>query len=718
MTLSHDIKESIKTALAMTLVYGIALQMGWDRPYWAGFAVAFISLATVGQSFNKGALRMVGTVMGAVMALTLIALFAQQRWLFILFLSLWFGLCTYMMSGSRYQYFWFVGGFVSLIIGVDGGPDAGNAFAIAMIRLQQTGLGVMVYSLVSILLWPNSSRGELNKTVLSQIDTQQKLFNAAIQQLVGAGDSAAVKVLRSDETAGITRLATLLDAATTDSEDVRQLENEWRVFQRASGELAETMQRWRENFSELQSMPLGQLLPGLDAFALELDHRFTGITSMLGHEAAPQPCTDITLAIDSTGGRAQSHFNRAALLVAQRHMLRIEELTRTLFDSSTRIGGFTDSPVGTLHAADKPAPWVPDPERLQATGKIVVVLWLAFLAVIYIGDFPGGFGFVSMCGVFGMQLVTQPQMPVRLLFAPVATGITFAGVLYIFVMPQLSSFTGLGLMLFMATFFICYRYASPQQALSRNFCLAMFVVIISVSNQQTYSFLSVATTALMFILLFLLLAIIAYIPYSPRPERVLLRLLARYFRSAEFLLSRAAKWEKEAPVSWRENFHRQELADLPAKLNVWLPHADPMVLGDESVHQLPALVDSLQTLTYRLQELFEVRDLPLSPLLVTALSDDMQRWRQQVIEDFQYLTVDPSYRNIHARERLEEYIRQLEKHIEAHLDSPDEGSLNPEHQQNVYRLLGAYRGTSQAMLEFAKVTRNVDWTPWHEERFV
>ncbi|RLA13780.1 MAG: hypothetical protein DRQ52_05580, partial [Gammaproteobacteria bacterium] len=55
--LSSKTKESIKTALAMTIAYGVGLQMGWDRPYWAGFAVAFISLATVGQSFNKGALR-------------------------------------------------------------------------------------------------------------------------------------------------------------------------------------------------------------------------------------------------------------------------------------------------------------------------------------------------------------------------------------------------------------------------------------------------------------------------------------------------------------------------------------------------------------------------------------------------------------------------------------------------------------------------------------
>jgi multidrug efflux pump subunit AcrA (membrane-fusion protein) len=46
----------------MAIAYGIALQMDWDRPNWAAFAVAFISLPTAGQSLHKGALRMLGTL--------------------------------------------------------------------------------------------------------------------------------------------------------------------------------------------------------------------------------------------------------------------------------------------------------------------------------------------------------------------------------------------------------------------------------------------------------------------------------------------------------------------------------------------------------------------------------------------------------------------------------------------------------------------------------
>jgi len=94
MTLSRKAKDAIKVALAMTMAYGISLSMDWDRPYWAGFAVAFVSLATVGQSMIKAALRMLGTLIAVVVALLLIVLFAQDRWLFMLFLSVWVGFCS------------------------------------------------------------------------------------------------------------------------------------------------------------------------------------------------------------------------------------------------------------------------------------------------------------------------------------------------------------------------------------------------------------------------------------------------------------------------------------------------------------------------------------------------------------------------------------------------------------------------------------------------
>lgn len=103
MLLSVRFKESLKTAIAMTIAYGLALALDWEKPYWAAFAVAFVNLATVGRSLNKAGMRLLGTLLGAIAALVVLAWFAQDRWAFILALSLFVGFCSYMMTGSRLQ---------------------------------------------------------------------------------------------------------------------------------------------------------------------------------------------------------------------------------------------------------------------------------------------------------------------------------------------------------------------------------------------------------------------------------------------------------------------------------------------------------------------------------------------------------------------------------------------------------------------------------------
>ncbi|MBW1819368.1 MAG: FUSC family protein [Deltaproteobacteria bacterium] len=81
MTLSTHSKEAIKTGLAMAIAYGIALQMDWHNPKWAGIAVAMISLSTAGESLNKGVMRMLGTLVGFPASITAWGLTrSEKRW--------------------------------------------------------------------------------------------------------------------------------------------------------------------------------------------------------------------------------------------------------------------------------------------------------------------------------------------------------------------------------------------------------------------------------------------------------------------------------------------------------------------------------------------------------------------------------------------------------------------------------------------------------------
>ena len=121
--LSDRFKAAVKTALAMVLAYGVALSMDWDHAYWAAFSVAFCSLSTIGESLNKGLLRLSGTLLAGLAALTLIALFPQDRWLFLIGMSIFTGLCTYMMFGTSRWYFWYVAGFSVPLLALAGGAN-------------------------------------------------------------------------------------------------------------------------------------------------------------------------------------------------------------------------------------------------------------------------------------------------------------------------------------------------------------------------------------------------------------------------------------------------------------------------------------------------------------------------------------------------------------------------------------------------------------------
>ncbi|MHC4373625.1 MAG: FUSC family protein [Planctomycetota bacterium] len=721
MILSRKAKESIKTALAMSIAYAVALRMGWDKPMWAGFAVAFVSLATVGQSLNKAALRMLGTLVGAGVALTLIALFSQERWLFILFLSIWLGFCTYWMGGKKHQYFWHVCGFVCVIICMDGGPNSADAFNIAVLRTQETGLGILVYGLIALLLWPTNSGNDFKDAANRLAAAQQQLFRALLGAMNGQDNAEQAQALRAQEHAQYTRVSQLLDSAEIDSPQVRQFRQQWRQYQVLTGQLAETMECWRESFAEAQKLDLSRLLPDLKGFTDELDQRLTQVGTMLAGQAPQQAPTAVEWVLDETEVRKLPHFQKAALAVMQSHFQKLEQLTRSLFETVSQIKGGGQEKAA-IQASDAPVVrWALDLDRLASSVRVMATVWIAFLTLIYVNDIPGGSAIVTMAASLGMAMATMPQLSVTVLFAPAAVGVLFASVLYIFIMPQLSSFWGLGTLIFAATFTICYLFAEPRKVLGRALGLAMFVSIASISNQQSYSFLVVANTAMMFPVLFFILAVTAYIPFSPRPEVAFLRLLRRFFTSCQYLMSTMDKASQKSETylsRQRKAFHTHEILTVPQKLGAWARCIDTKFLSDTSPQQIQAMVSGLQSLSFRVQALDKERDKPQAPFLVKELFEDVHAWCLKSKETFEHLSVDPtSGEQAVFQKKLAQVTEQMDKRIKETLDQSDKRGLSSQDGENFYRLLGAYRGLSEAMVEYAGASGGIDWAGWRQEKF-
>jgi hypothetical protein len=276
-------------------------------------------------------------------------------------------------------------------------------------------------------------------------------------------------------------------------------------------------------------------------------------------------------------------------------------------------------------------------------------------------------------------------------------------------------------MIFAATFAICYLYAAPRQAMGRTMGLVMLVVIMGVSNEQTYNFLNVPNTALQFAAIFALLALTANIPHSARPEKAFLRQIGRFFRSCEYLMT-TMRWDIDMTPTrldrWRQAFHVREVATLPQKLAAWGKVLDTKALGGTTADQVLELTSNLQALAYRMQELMDARESPQAQLLVREMLTDVRAWRLKVQEAFQGWSRDSAVAPAEVlRERLTARLGLLEARIQETMNKATEGELTDQDGERFYRRLGAYRGLSEAAIEYAGTAEDIQWDRWRESRF-
>jgi uncharacterized membrane protein YccC len=720
-TLSTRTKNAIKPALAVVIAYGISLGMGWENPYWAGFAVAMISLSTAGQSLNKGAMRMLGTLVAAIAALTLIAWFAQDRWWFIGVLSVYIGFCTYMIAGKKRQYFWYCCAFVCLVICDHAAGNLTNAFNVAVLRVQQTGMGILVYTLVSLFLWPTSSRGMLDDATRKLFTTQATVYRTYRDLLRGHGTAEDSRPLRMQEVQLLGQFGQALNAAVTDSYEVWEVRRQWRRFQRLSTALMEALEQWRESFSEIQSLNLTKLLPNLEDVLSELDHRFAEIERMLTDKPPTRTTKPISLLVEKKEAHTHTHFQKAAVAVTKTQLNRLEMLSRALFDCVGDIKEFDrQSPISFLHDI-RTAGFGLDPDRLQAAVKAMATLWTAFLIWFYI-DPPGHETLVEFATILAMGSAMMHLSPTTM-FAPFMILALLSGVLYIFVMPHLSGYTQLGTMLFGAIFAIYYLFWQPRQGLAKSVGAAMLLSVIGVQNQQTYSFAGFANTIVMVALAIGIAIAIWYVPPSPRPEKAFLRLLTRFCRHSEYLLSRLAPDRDEhrgLATRWEMVRYGNDLLEIPGKLAVLEQRLDYRLLSGQTPEQVQTMIAGLGAIAYRIKELARAGKLPQADRLVTAVIEDLREWRLTAQNQLRLWGEDPALAASQAdamRDRLLARISRLEEKMGETLRDIQEGQLSERDLENFYRILGAFRGLSESGIAFSTAAEGIDWKQLREARF-
>ena len=712
-------RQAVRVSLAMTLVYYISLSMGWERPHWAGLAVALCSMNTVGDSFNKGLQRIFGTALAGLAALVMLALFPQDRWPYLLCMTIYIGFCTYMMAQTSRWYFWCIAGYVMPLLALSGGPESGNTFEIMVLRLQQTSLGVIVFTLVSVLLWPRNAAPALANTVSQLTGAQRRLLAAYLGLLSGSGDSADTAGLRTQATGAAANLSAAVDGAELDSFEVWETRKLWR---RAAGDLARlngALEQWQQGFRELQHLDLPGLLPGLPAVAAELDARLAEIEAMLAGRAPAKLPADIELNLDPQAVAGLSQFDRAAVLLTRDQLRDIERLSRSLFLTVADICDFGPRSDAGLTSAPESLPAALDPDLLIYAVRTFTAAWIILLACIYVPDLPMPAGVIPAGVAIVIQLALMPALSTLPVILPVLAALAYAGAFHVLLMPQLSSFASLGPAIFIGVFIVMIAFGKPQQGILRSVFGAMFVMVISVKNEQTYDFLYVVNFGLMFVLALLAVWISGYFPFYLAPAQRVFRQLRRLLTSGEQLLAMEVAAPGLPLRAMRRDFHLREVATLPNKIGGWLQASPVNALDEKFPGQAGLFVDNLQLLSDHLRNLFSLRSHAHTLALANQLEPEFESWRSALAEVLQGLARDQSGADGSAlRSRLDTKLAAMEERIAQVLNAaPPDSDSSQDESEELYRLLGAYRGLSQAIIDVVESGAQIDWDALRESRF-
>ncbi len=232
--LSSTMKEAIKISLAVGVSIALALFFQWDKPYWAAITVIAISATeTFGHGIQQGKLRILGTVVGILFALLLISLFSQDRLLFIVFFQLFLALCVFFSANKRYGYAFTMAFAVFSIVAMLGGTNGIASFDIAILRVQETMLGVLVYSAVYRFLWPTTTESLFFES-LKALTNQFNLAKTTLEQALVEERKLEIKSDMFDGQHHINKMRELLALPAASNYHLRHEKAKWRTIIDAS----------------------------------------------------------------------------------------------------------------------------------------------------------------------------------------------------------------------------------------------------------------------------------------------------------------------------------------------------------------------------------------------------------------------------------------------------------------------------------------------------
>jgi uncharacterized membrane protein YccC len=259
---AHVTRVVLAAWLALYVAYFVQL----DSPYWAATTVLTVASPVRGALFSKSQWRILGTIVGAVAMVTLIAIFPQQPVLFMAGVAVWLGIFTFIASLLRSfrAYGAVLAGFTVSLIAFGRIDHPATIIYVAFARVSAVTIGVLSIAFVSLVFHGAVGDFELERRVASVIGAVARLLRDDLRGQPGRspyGEQARISL-------DLTAVEEDIESASVESFDIRRRANALRI-----------------GVAEL----FGALVAGSHTIGMVRD----AVEGMPGHHAAEDPAVAI-----------------------------------------------------------------------------------------------------------------------------------------------------------------------------------------------------------------------------------------------------------------------------------------------------------------------------------------------------------------------------------------------------------------------------------------
>ncbi len=429
---------SAKTALAALLALWISMAVGLPMPFWAMTTAYIVSNPLSGATRSKAIYRVIGTVIGAAVAVALVPMLVEWPELLCLALALWVGGClaVSLLDRSPRAYVMMLAGYTAALIAFPSVDRPETVFDVASARVTEIVLGITCATLSHSLLWPRSVASALAPRLRGWL-ADAHLWRSDI--LADAGDDAMRRDRRklAVDAVDCTLLATHIPFDTS---------------------------HWREATASVQALLRRYLL---------LMPVLSGLADRHGA---------------LTGGR-----DRWSLLLRESHDLRAGQADRLLEECEQLLVHLEDPAIPAPFGVDEKAGSITlhaDPGASLLSG-LSAALAIALVCAIWIGSgWPDGASAAAMTGVICCLFAALDNpVPAMLGFGlSIIAGIPLAALYLFAILPQIDGFPLLALVLSFPLLGLGRLMSHPRLALPAVACVMGFCNAMALQESFSANF--------------------------------------------------------------------------------------------------------------------------------------------------------------------------------------------------------------------------------------